>query len=172
MPFSDPQLPSGYAPFNVQSVDDMLYVTYAKVGPDHEDEAGMGNGFVDIYTTGGSLVKRFISQGQLNSPWGIAKAPASFFGDDHNDDERMILVGNFGNGRINAYKSDGKFMGELAEHPTPRHPRIPLVIDGLWAISFAPATATTIDPNRLYFTAGPNDEKDGLYGYIIKGGDE
>ena len=166
MPFSDPQIPSDFAPFNVQNVDGMLYVTYAKVGPDGDDVAGMGNGYVDIYTTGGSFVQRLVSGGQLNSPWGIAKAPSTFFGGDNDDDQSIILIGNFGNGHINAYHSNGKFMGELAQHPTPMHPQVPVVIDGLWAISFAPVTATAIDPNRLYFTAGPNDEDDGLYGYI------
>lgn len=168
MSFTDPGLPAGFAPFNVSNIDGMLYVTYAKVGPDGDDVAGMGNGYVDIYTTDGSFVRRFVSSSQLNSPWGIAKAPATFFGDDNDGDQSMILIGNFGNGHINAYKSDGEFMGELALHPTPMHPRVPLVIEGLWAISFAPATATSIDPGRLYFTAGPNDEADGLYGYIQK----
>lgn len=169
MAFTDPQIPAGFAPFNVSNIDNMLYVTYAKVGPTGDDVAGMGNGYVDIYTSGGSLVKRFVSSGQLNSPWGIAKAPATFFGDDTDGDQSIILIGNFGNGHINAYHSNGKFMGELAQHPSPRQPRVPIVIDGLWAISFAPATATSIDPNRLYFTAGPNDEQDGLFGYIKKG---
>lgn len=168
MAFTDPQIPTGFAPFNVQNVDGMLYVTYAKVGPTGDDVAGMGNGYVDIYTTGGSLVQRFVSAGQLDSPWGIAKAPSTFFGDDNEGDASIILIGNFGNGRINAYHSNGKFMGELALHPTPGQPQVPLVIHGLWSISFAPVTATSIDPNRLYFTAGPNDEEDGLYGYIKK----
>ena len=169
MPFTDPQLPAGFAPFNVSNIDGMLYVTYAKVGPTGDDVAGMGNGYVDIYTTSGSLVKRFVSAGQLNSPWGIAKAPSTFFGDDADGDQGIILIGNFGNGHINAYNSNGKFVGELAQHPTPRQPRIPIVIDGLWAISFEHATAKSIDPKRIYFTAGPNDEQDGLYGYIKKG---
>jgi uncharacterized protein (TIGR03118 family) len=166
MSFTDPGLPAGFAPFNVRNVDGMLYVTYAKVGPDGDDVAGMGNGYVDIYTTDGSFVQRFVSAGQLNSPWGIAKAPSTFFGDDNDGDQNIILIGNFGNGHINAYHSNGKFMGELALHPTPMNPQVPLVIDGLWAISFAPTTATSINPNRLYFTAGPNHEADGLYGYI------
>lgn len=170
MSFSDPQIPSDFAPFNVQNIGGMLYVTYAKVGADGDDVAGIGNGYVDIYTTGGVLVQRFVSGGQLNSPWGIAKAPPTFFGDD-NGDQNIILIGNFGNGRINAYNSNGKFMGELAQHPSPMQPQKPIIIDGLWAISFAPVTATSIDPNRLYFTAGPNDEEDGLYGYIKKDSD-
>src|SRR5689334_22588528 len=75
--FDDPALPSGYAPFNIQNVDGMLYVMYAKQGVDGEEEVGAGNGYVDIYNPNGSLVKRFISRGQLNAPWGVAKAPAS-----------------------------------------------------------------------------------------------
>ncbi|MEO6538409.1 MAG: TIGR03118 family protein, partial [Ferruginibacter sp.] len=130
MSFTDPGLPAGYSPFNIQKVEDVLYVMYAKVGPDGRDQAGLGNGVVDIYTTGGMLVKRFVTNGQLDSPWGVAKAPASFFEDDDDADDDMqgaILVGNFGNGRINAYRSDGKFIGELANHKTP------IVIDELWA---------------------------------------
>ncbi|HZE85309.1 MAG TPA: hypothetical protein VE035_13435, partial [Puia sp.] len=79
-----------------------------------------------------------------------------------NDDQPTILIGNFGNGYINAYSLDGNFLGRLRSH---NHP---IVIDGLWALSFAPATATAIDPNRLYFTAGPDKESDGLFGYLIK----
>jgi uncharacterized protein (TIGR03118 family) len=105
-------------------------------------------------------MKRFASRGQLNAPWGVAWAPASFFGDDENA-QPAILVGNFGDGHINAYSLDGVFLKELRTHGAP------LVIDGLWAIMFPPSTST-IDPNRLYFAAGPDDEQDGLFGYIIK----
>lgn len=159
-PFMDPDLPSGYSPFNIQNIGGMLYVMYAKVGSDGEEEVGPGNGYVDIYTPGGLLVKRFISRGQLNAPWGIAKAPATFWGDDGLPD--IILVGNFGDGRINAYNSNGDFLGQLRANGNP------IVIEGLWAISFAPATATSINPNWLYFSAGPDDEEEGLFGYITK----
>lgn len=169
-PFKDPAIPSGYAPFNIQSVGDHLYVLYAKVGEDGEEEVGPGKGFVDIYTTNGILVKRLASRGQLNAPWGIAQAPAAFFqtadssshGNNHDNNELQsaILVGNFGDGRINVYNSSGIFLGQLRAHGRP------VEIDGLWALSFPPATATTIDPLRLYFTAGPDDEKEGLFGYI------
>jgi uncharacterized protein (TIGR03118 family) len=161
MPFTDPNLPAGYSPFNIQEVGGMLYVTYAKVGANGRSVAGMGLGYVDIYTTAGALVDRFVSGGQLNAPWGVAKAPASFFGDDGEATD-IILIGNFGNGRINAYKSDGKFYGELWSHDEP------IEIEGLWAISFPPATATSVDPSRLYFAAGPDDEEHGLFGYIKK----
>jgi uncharacterized protein (TIGR03118 family) len=183
MPFRDPGLPAGYAPFNIQAVGSWLYVLYAKVGPDGKDQAGMGNGFVDIYNTDGSFVKRFASRGTLNSPWGVAMAPAGFLeskdmGDDnskgngnnnsgqgHNvvdTSQPVILVGNFGDGRINVFTLDGRYQGQLQSQNRT------IVIDGLWALSFAPSTATTIDPNRLYFTAGPNKQTDGVYGYLIK----
>jgi uncharacterized protein (TIGR03118 family) len=160
MPFTDPGLPAGYSPFNIQVVDNLLYVMYAKVGPDGRSEDGLGKGYVDIYNSDGTFVKRFVSEGQLDAPWGIAKAPATFFEDDGDDDhEDVLLVGNFGNGHINAYRSNGKFIGELAMK------KAPIVIERLWAIAFAPSP---VDPNRLYFTAGPDNEEDGLFGYIKK----
>ncbi|MEO5783615.1 MAG: TIGR03118 family protein, partial [Ginsengibacter sp.] len=168
MSFTDPGLPAGYSPFNIQVVNNVLFVMYAKVGANGRSEAGLGKGYVDIYNTNGAFVKRFVSNEQLDAPWGIAKAPATFFEDaeDHkkgdDDVQNAILIGNFGNGHINAYTSDGKFIGELAGN------KLPIVIDELWAISFAPASATLIDPNRLYFTAGPDEEADGLFGYIIR----
>lgn len=161
-PFSDPYLPAGYSPFNIQAVGDKLYVMYAKVGPDGRDEKGVGNGVVDVYTTSGVLLKRFASRGKLNAPWGVAQAPAGFF-DTNGDgeDENAVLIGNFGDGRINAYSSDGAFLGQLRMNDKA------IEIEGLWAISFPPTTST-IDANRLYFAAGPNEEKDGLFGYLIK----
>jgi uncharacterized protein (TIGR03118 family) len=154
MPFSDPGLPAGYSPFNIQNVGGQLYVMYAKVDlEEHEEEAGPGLGYVNIYNTDGSLVKRFVSKGQLNAPWGVAQAPASFLGST----ESAILIGNFGDGRINAYNSDGQFLGQLRTHGAP------LVIEGLWAITFPPGNT-----ERLYFAAGPDDEEDGLFGYVRK----
>ncbi|MBS1660598.1 MAG: TIGR03118 family protein [Bacteroidetes bacterium] len=180
MAFRDPGLPSGYAPFNIQAVGSWLYVMYAKVGPDGRDQAGPGNGFVDIFTTDGAFVKRFASRGSLNAPWGVAMAPAGFLQshdmedddkshnsgrgghDDFDGSQPVILVGNFGDGRINVYTVDGSYQGQLQSHNKT------IVIDGLWALSFPPSTATTIDPNRLYFTAGPDKETDGVFGYLIK----
>ena len=189
MQFKDNHIPNGYSPFNIQAIGGWLYVMYAKVGPDGRDQKGIGNGFVDIYKTDGSLAKRFAQKGSLNSPWGVALAPASFFMDTDNDqadkngnsghgsgnsgsgsgisikgpdDQNIILVGNFGDGRINAFRENGDFIGQLRSHGHD------IVINGLWTLSFPPATATTIDPNRLYFTAGPDNEEDGLFGYLIK----
>ena len=182
MSFRDPGLPAGYAPFNIQAIGSWLYVLYAKVGSTGDDQAGPGNGFVDIYNTDGSFVRRFASRGSLNSPWGVAMAPAGWLeskdmGDDNGKDngnnnsghghdfdasQPVILVGNFGDGRINVFTMDGTYQGQLQSHNRT------IVIDGLWALSFPPSTATAVDPNRLYFTAGPDKEADGVYGYLIK----
>src|SRR5688572_4516343 len=162
MPFVDPDLPVGYSPFNIERVGDKLYVMYALVGPDGRDVPAPGNGYVSVFSTNGTFEKRFTSRGQLNAPWGIAKAPAGFWGDGSDNPTDVILVGNFGDGRINAFSTDGSFLGQLRMHGNP------IVIDGLWAITFAPTTATAIDPNKLFFAAGPNHEADGLFGYIHK----
>jgi uncharacterized protein (TIGR03118 family) len=159
--FSDPDLPGGYSPFNIQAIDDKLYVMYAKVSG-AEEEKGVGKGLVDVFTTGGAFVKRFATGGLLNAPWGVALAPASF-NNDNSDNQQLLLVGNFGDGRINAFRAkDGKFIGQLTNKD-----KKTIEIEGLWALSFPPATSS-IDPNRLYFTAGPDDEEDGLFGYLIK----
>jgi len=177
MSFEDPSLPHDYSPFNIQAVGDWLYVAYAKVADDGEEEAGVGKGLVSIFNTDGTFVKRFATRDLLNAPWGITQAHKSFFEDpeddggddsgrgfknDHSNDATMILIGNFGDGKINVYTTHGAFVGQLRSHGHP------VAIEGLWAIGFAPLTATTIDPNRLYFTAGPEDEEDGLFGYLIK----
>jgi uncharacterized protein (TIGR03118 family) len=176
--FTDPGIPTGYAPFNIKNIDGQLFVAYAKVGVGGDEAKGLGNGYVSIFTTDGELVKRFASQGMLNAPWGLAKASADFFpsGNDngmsndssmgyghHSSRQPAILVGNFGDGKINVYSLDGSFMGQLKTKDNKV-----ITIDGLWALSFAPATATAVDPNRLYFTAGPDDESDGLFGYLVK----
>jgi uncharacterized protein (TIGR03118 family) len=169
MSFHDPMIPMGYSPFNIQAIAGQLYVTYAKVGPDGRDQAGEGFGFVDIYTTAGAFVKRFASRGQLNAPWGVTMVAPGFFPahiedgshHDNNDMSPAILIGNFGNGRINAFTASGDRLGELRAHGQP------IAIEGLWALSFPPTTST-IDPHRLYFTAGPDDETHGLFGYIIQ----
>ena len=159
-PFSDPSIPEGYAPYNIQAIDGKLFVLYAKVDPadGHEQEAP-GLGYVNIFNPDGSLVKRFISRGQLNAPWGIAKAPAEFWGEG-TDNKDVYLIGNFGDGRINAFDAEGNFLGQLRAHGQP------IEIDGLWGIAFAPSTSTAINRNWLYFAAGPDHETQGLFGYI------
>jgi uncharacterized protein (TIGR03118 family) len=121
----------------------------------HDDVSGPGHGFIDIYTNDGFLVKRLVSGGDLNSPWGLAEAPAGFgpFGD-------KLLVGNFGDGLIHVYREfSGLPHGALLDEQ-----RQPIQIDDLWALKFG--TATTGGTGTLLFSAGINDEKDGLFGSI------
>ncbi len=153
--FKDKAIPSGYAPFNIQNLGGKLYVTYAKVGPTGDDVAGRGHGFVDVYSTTGHLLKRLVRHGQLNSPWGLQIAPMGFgeFGGD-------LLVGNFGNGRINAYSlRNGEFEGTLRGTNGK-----PIWIDGLWGLQFGNGVAGT--PMTLLFTAGPDGEQHGLLGSL------
>ncbi len=153
--FNDPNLPAGYAPFNIRNMHGMLFVTYALQTADgEEDSTGPGLGFVNIFKPDGSLVKRFASHGTLNAPWGIAETRPGFLGD-----HKVILIGNFGDGRINVFDLNGNFMGQLRNNANP------VVIDGLWAIdNNIPGT----NAKHLYFTAGPNDEEDGLFGFLLK----
>jgi uncharacterized protein (TIGR03118 family) len=152
--FRDPRLPAGYAPFNVLTVGDSIYVAYAKQDPNSPDEvAGPGNGFVDRYTHFGLRVDRIASRGTLNAPWGLAIAPPSF-----GDLAGTLLVGNFGDGRISAYRGD-HFAGQLKD--SHGHP---LAIDGLWAL--LPGTASTGGVANVWFSAGPADESQGLVGLI------
>jgi uncharacterized protein (TIGR03118 family) len=154
--FTDPNLPSGYAPFNIANLDGSLFVSYALVGPTGDDEAGLGHGFVNMFDYDGNLVRRFATMGALNSPWGMAIAPPSFgtFGGS-------LLVGNFGNGTINAFDlATGAPLGGL-RGPDGQ----PLAIDGLWGL-IAGNDAGAGSASRIYFTAGPQDESHGLLGVI------
>jgi len=154
-PFSDPTLPQGYAPFNIRNIGNMLFVTYAlRTADGEEDSTGLGLGFVNVFWPNGTLAKHFAAHGTLNAPWGIAEARPGFC--DIND---AILIGNFGDGHINVFTLDGKFEGLLMNHG------MPVAIDGLWAID---NDIPGISPKQLYFTAGPNDEEEGLFGFLIK----
>jgi uncharacterized protein (TIGR03118 family) len=153
--FKDSHIPMSYAPFNIQNLGGMLYVTYAKRGPTGDDVAGAGHGYVDVYSTTGKLLKRLVSRGRLDSPWGLQIAPAGFgsFGGD-------LLVGNFGDGRINAYN-----LKNGAPEGTLRSPNgKAITIDGLWGLQFGNGVAG--DPMALLFSAGPNGEADGLLGSL------
>jgi uncharacterized protein (TIGR03118 family) len=154
--FSDPNIPAGFAPFGIANVLGNLFVTYAKQDTaKHDPVAGAHLGFVDVFDTSGNLIGRFAGRGPLNAPWGIAQAPFNF-GRFRN----TILIGNFGDGRINAYDpSTLKFVSQLADASGK-----PLAIDGLWALTFGGGLGS--DPGTLYFTAGPNSEADGLFGSI------
>jgi uncharacterized protein (TIGR03118 family) len=150
--FHDPDIPKGYAPFNIQSIDSQLYVMYAR----QDRVAGNGNGFVDIFDTDGNLVKRLITQGELNLPWGVALAPANF-----GQFSNALLVGNFGNGWINAFDPvTGNFLGSLGDQNG-----YPFVFDKLWALTFGNGGKGG-QPNQLFFTAGIQNEQHGLFGVI------
>jgi uncharacterized protein (TIGR03118 family) len=167
--FQDPTIPAGFAPFGVQSVGDSLYVTYAKQDDaKHDDVAGPGNGFVDVFSTSGALVRRLGGSGgqlELNSPWGVVQAPPSF-GPFSND----ILVGNFGDSHISAFDpATGAFLGQLNDaqgHPLALNagaadPR------GLWGlVGFGDLASTS---NTVFFTSGFNDEANGLFGTLTAG---
>jgi uncharacterized protein (TIGR03118 family) len=153
--FVDPGLPAVYAPFDVQNIDGTLYVTYAvRDATKHDDVAGVGNGIVDTFDLSGNFLKRLVTGGALDSPWGLALAPVGF-GDVAGD----LLVGNFGNGLIHAYDPSSGALLETLTDPTSN----PIVIDGLWGLRFgngAPGQSLT----TLYFTAGPGGESHGLFG--------
>jgi uncharacterized protein (TIGR03118 family) len=155
--FHDPNLPSGFAPFNIQNINSLLYVTYAQHDVARRDDvAGAGHGFINIYDIGGNFIRRFASQGTLNSPWGLALAPADFgsFGG-------ALLVGNNGDGHINAYEpGSGAFLGLLADGNG-----TPITVPHLWALMFGNGHAGGASDN-LFFTAGVDDEKHGLFGAI------
>ncbi len=163
--FVDPELPDGYAPFGIANLGGFIFVAYAKQDADQEDEvAGQGRGFVSQFDLDGNFIRRVASHGQLNAPWGIAQAPATFgvFGGN-------LLVGNFGDGEINAYEQqpDGSYerVGALrgSDHK-------PIVIDGLWALDFGKGTVVNGPTDTLFFTAGPDDETHGLFGSIRAAG--
>jgi uncharacterized protein (TIGR03118 family) len=155
--FTDPKLPKGFAPFNVVTAPGGrgVYVAYAKVDPKTFDEiAGPGLGFVNFFDGLHNKPVRIASRGTLNAPWGMAIAPASW-----GKLAGALLVGNFGNGWIGAYKGS-KFLGLLKAGGYG-----PVKIEGLWAL--LPGTANTGGTNAILFSAGPNDEKNGLVGKIV-----
>src|SRR5213594_2057345 len=162
--FSDVALPSGYAPFGIRNLGGTIYVTYALQDADkHDDVAGVGHGFVNAFDTDGHLLRRVASRGRLNSPWGLALAPADFgqFGGN-------LLVGNFGDGHINAFDPT-RFTGTGAfQTRGPLHSAAgrPIEIDGLWSSAFGNGAAAG-PTNTLFFTAGPLKEQHGLFGSLV-----
>ena len=161
--FVDPMLPDDYAPFGIQTIGTRIFVSYAKQDEDAEDEiAGQGRGFVDAYDLAGNLLSRVAQHGQLDAPWGLALAPDTF-GRYAGD----LLVGNFGNGEINAYAETPagfEHRGTLRSSDGQK-----LAIDGLWALEFGNAGSNGT-PDTLFFTAGPDDESHGLFGTITGAG--
>jgi uncharacterized protein (TIGR03118 family) len=158
--FVDKHMPAGYGPFGIAEINGMLYVSFAKQDATlHDDVAGRGHGFVDVFNNDGGFVHRLLNRGALNSPWGMVLAPANFgrFSGD-------LLVGNFGNGHINVYNSlTGRHKGQLR-----RANGQPIVIDGLWGLAFGNGNAAKT--NQLIFSAGPDDESHGLLGKIVAQG--
>jgi uncharacterized protein (TIGR03118 family) len=162
--FVDPGIPANFAPFGIQAIDGSIYVTYAEQDSEGMDDVdGHGLGYVDEYDPNGQLIARVAGGGPLNAPWGLAWAPAVFgrFGGE-------LLVGNFGNGTIHAYAPNG------GNNPTSFHldgrlkmsDGSKLKIDGLWSLQFGLGGANNGSTSTLFFTAGPNDENDGLFGTI------
>jgi uncharacterized protein (TIGR03118 family) len=155
--FVDPKLPAGYGPFGIAVIMGKLYVSFAKQDATlHDDVAGPGHGFVDVFGRNGKFIQRLITRGALDSPWGMALAPASFgqFGGD-------LLVGNFGDGHINVYDpTTGQRLGQLQGSNGQ-----PIVIDGLWGLMFGNGNAA--GNNQLLFSAGPDGESHGLLGKIV-----
>jgi len=155
--FIDSNLPNGYAPFNIVPVGNRIFVTYAvQDDQKHDDVAGESHGIVNTFDVTGGSPQRFAQHGQLNSPWGVAVAPTSF-GDIAGD----ILIGNFGNGHIDIFDPNtGQFIGKLRDSQNKA-----IAIDGLWTLVVGNGSRGG-DSDKIYFTAGPNDESDGLFGSI------
>jgi uncharacterized protein (TIGR03118 family) len=159
--FTDPDLPPGFAPFNIQNIGNRLFVTYAlQDEAKRDDVSGQGNGFVDVFDLDGAFIKRLVSNGNLNSPWGLALAPDQF-----GDFSKALLVGNFGDGTINVYDPvSGAYLGALQDSNGAA-----ISIPGLWALQFGNGGSGG-DAHTLYFTAGiasaDNIEDHGLFGSI------
>jgi uncharacterized protein (TIGR03118 family) len=154
--FTDPTLPAGYSPFGIKNLGGKIYVTYGQQGVGGDEVHGAGLGYVDVFDTSGNFIQRVASGGTLDAPWGLAIAPSNFDGFSND-----LLVGNFGDGRINAYDpTTYAFIGQLLDQQGN-----PITIDGLWDLGFGNGGSGG-PTNRLFFTAGLNDEADGLFGAL------
>ena len=155
--FVDASIPGNYCPFGIQAIGDAIFVTYALKGGE-DDIAGVSHGFVRQFDVAGHLVARVADHGRLNSPWGIAMAPTNF-----GEFSGCLLVGNFGDGLINAFCPDDQ--GALHPHGVLRQDNHAITIDGLWGIGFGNGSASG-PANVLYFAAGPDEETNGYFGKI------
>ena len=155
--FSDPNIPTSYSPFNVQSLGGNLYVTYAQQShKEPDEETDRGSGFVDVFDTSGNLLQRLIEGNHLKAPWGLALSPSNFGAFSN-----ALIVGNFGDGQLHAYDPEsGRYLGEFKDENGR-----PTVIDGLWGITFGNG-GNGGDRNALYFASGPDDETHGLFGSL------
>lgn len=150
--FVDSNLPAGLTPYGIANIGGKIFVTYA--------QRGVATGAVDEFDPNGNLIRRFATGGTLNAPWAVVMAPKNF-GSLSQD----LLIGNFGDGTINAFASKtGKFLGRVANSK-----RQPIQISGLWALMVGAGVNGVTHPNAIYFTAGPNGEKDGLFGFVLPG---
>jgi uncharacterized protein (TIGR03118 family) len=156
--FTDPNVPAGFAPFNVANIGNgKLAVTYAKQDANkHDDVPGVGNGYITVYDTAGNLLFRFGHVPYNNSPWAVVVAPTGFGGLDGN-----FLVGEFGNGSIELYKPDGTFLGVLLDLAS-----MQLRLDGLWGLGFGNGSGSG-SKTTMYFTAGAFGEAHGTFGSVI-----
>jgi uncharacterized protein (TIGR03118 family) len=154
--FTDPNLPAGYAPHGIHVINNVVFVAYAmQDAPKHDPVIGAGLGLVDLFQPDGKFLRRGMTGGTLNAPWGAVLAPANF-GTFSND----VLVGNFGDGTINAYDTTGTFLGQVVD--SNNHP---ITNPGLWDMVFG--AGGTGDPNTLYFTAGSATQTHGLFGTLV-----
>jgi uncharacterized protein (TIGR03118 family) len=153
--FQDPRIPADYAPYGIQNIDGNLWITYGKQNAvKHDSVKGPGAGFVDVFDTDGNLVQKFAQRGTLNSPWGVVRASQAFgkFSGD-------MLIGNFGDGRINVFSPDGTFLDQLDGKDGK-----PLTILKLWTLALGGGAGS--NPDTLYFTAGPDAQTNGVFGTI------
>jgi uncharacterized protein (TIGR03118 family) len=159
-PFVDQNIPADYSPFNIQIINDSkLFVMYAKKDATGKREIGPGNGYINVFSTDGILLKRFASKGKLNAPWGITVAPAGFWDQSGlTQIINVILVGNNGDGHINAFDENGNSLGPISTNGKA------IEIDGLWGITFPPITG--LNAYNLYFAAGPGNGSNGLVGFV------
>src|SRR5262249_3457906 len=154
--FVDPDIPDDYAPFNIQNLGGQLYVTYAEQEGEGNELPEGGEGFVSVFDLNGNFLKRLVSEDHLEAPWGVALAPADF-----GEFSNALLVGNFGDGRINAFDATtGAFLGRLRDEAGK-----PIKIDGLLGLAFGNGIVSG-DRNALYFAAAPDDGEHGLFGSL------
>jgi uncharacterized protein (TIGR03118 family) len=158
--FRDAGIPADYGPFNVSVVGDEIFVAYAKLGPDNEDDvAGIGNGYINVFRPDGTWLRRFASQGVLNSPWAMVRVPGHF-----GPFQDAIFVGNFGDGIIHAYDDKGIARGQMLDSLD----RV-ISIPGLWGLYFAGrGGAHGNGEDRLYFASGPDGESNGIFGFLLE----
>jgi uncharacterized protein (TIGR03118 family) len=160
--FTDPKLPKHYVPFGIQTIGSRVFVTYAIQGPNGDEIDKKGAGIVDVYDLDGNFLARVAAHGKLNAPWGLAQAPADWGTAVAGD----LLVGNFGDGTIHAFREDEHGHWHHDHGSLRNADGKKLVIDGLWALEFGNNTTNNGSAHSLFFTAGPNDEADGLFGTI------